>query len=163
MKTKLALAAALAVAWMAGPLTALAAEGGKEGPKAEARKDGKGGDSEPGRDGGGRDGGPGMRGPQQNPEIAKRLDKLREIEDRLRAAAMKARAGTDAEKAAAKIEARKVLGELFDAKLDLETAMLDQMEKRAAELKEKISRKKTARDEMIEARLARMTGEIDDW
>jgi hypothetical protein len=175
MKIKIALAAALAAAWMARPLTALAADGGKEGPKAEARKDGKGGGDKGGGDGnrrgddsgrdfGGRDGGmgEGPHGPQ-DPEIAKRLDKIREIEDRLRAAAMKARTGTDAEKAAAKIEARKVLGELFDSKLELETAILAQMEKRSAELKEKIARKKTSRDEMIDARLTRMTGEIDEW
>lgn len=152
MKLKLALAAVLAAAWT-GPFAARAEDGhkhdggkhaaGKEGPKGEARKDG-------GREG-------------QDPEVAKKLDVLRAIEDRLRGAAIKSRAGTDAEKAAAKTEARKILGELFDAKLDLEATMLAHVEKRASELKERIARKKAAREEMIEARLSRMTGEIDDW
>lgn len=95
--------------------------------------------------------------------MKEKFEKLRELEQKVRELAKSLRQGSDSEKAAAKVEARKALGELFDAKLVLETAMLEKMEKHASELKAKIAKKKTSREKAIESRLARMAGEGDDW
>lgn len=96
-------------------------------------------------------------------ELKAKLDKLGEIDEQLRELPKKIQVGSDAEKAAAKAEARKLLGQLFDAKFELETAMLAKMEKHVAELKSKLAHKKSSREKMIESRLSRMTGESEDW
>ena len=62
-----------------------------------------------------------------------------------------------------KPEVRKLIGELLDAKLAMETAMLAKMEKRLAEAKEKIAKKKSNREKMIDSKLSRVMGEGDDW
>ena len=98
-----------------------------------------------------------------DPAMKEKFEKMRELDQKVRELAKTARQGTDAEKAAAKTEARKALGELFDAKLAMETAMLAKMEKQIVELREKVAKKKTSREKAIESRLSRMTGEDDGW
>jgi hypothetical protein len=107
--------------------------------------------------------GQGQRGPESDPEMRAKLDKMRDLEMKLREVAKKLHQGTEADRAAAKTEVRKALGDLYDAKLVLETAMLERLEKHVVELKAKIARKKNSRDKAIESRLARMNGEGDDW
>lgn len=175
----LALAAALAAVWTALPPLARADHDGGDGEEesVDIRKrvrhvdrDG-GGERDDERDGGRHERREGMGGREgrgdgphgMDPEMKEKFLKTRELERKLRDLSMNLRQGTDEQKSAAKAEARKVLGELFDAKLALETAMLEKMEKRAAELKAKIAKKKSSRDKAIESRLARMTGEGDEW
>lgn len=177
--TPLALAAALTAVWAAFPLAARAQDDDRDGEEEtiEVRKrmrrgDG-GGDRERGprerRDG--REGPRGMgeerEGPRgmggRDPEMREKMEKLRELEEKTRDLAKTVRQGADAEKAAAKTELRKVLGELFDAKLAMDEAMLVKLEKHAAEVKARIAKKKSSRDKAIENRLSRMTGEGDDW
>ncbi|MBI4059814.1 MAG: hypothetical protein HY403_00130 [Elusimicrobia bacterium] len=98
-----------------------------------------------------------------DPAMREKFEKMQELEQKIREIARSMRQGSDSEKAAAKAEARKALGELFDAKLAMEKAMLEKMEKHAAELKAKIARKASSREKAIESRLARMSGEGDDW
>ncbi len=106
----------------------------------------------------------GMGRPHEgDPEMKEKFEKMRELDKKVREIFKNSRQGSDSEKSAAKNEARKTLGELFDAKLALETAMLEKMEKHVAELKAKIAKKKSSREKAIESRLARMTGEGDDW
>ncbi len=171
--SSLALAAALAAAWTALPPLARgddAEEGDRE--TVEIRKrvhhDDKEDDGERGEPGGrrgmgGREGHGGHMGMGGDPAMKEKLDKVRELERKVHGLAKGLSQGSEAEKAAAKAEARKSLGELFDAKLVLETAMLEKMEKHMAELKAKIAKKKTGREKAIETRLSRMTGEGDDW
>lgn len=176
--SRLALAAALAAAWAAFPLAVWAEDGGKDGNEETAEVHEHARQDEPGegkseRDGGPRErregmGGPegreGPRGPQGiDPEMKEKIEKMRELEHKAREISKSLRQGSDAEKAAAKNELRKTIGELFDAKLSMETAMLEKMEKRAAELKAKIAKKKSSREKAIESRLARMSGEGDGW
>jgi len=88
---------------------------------------------------------------------------MRELETKAHDLAATVRSGTDAEKAAAKPELRKAIGELFDAKLALETTMLARMEKQAAELKTKLAKRKATREKAIETRFLRMSGDGDEW
>lgn len=121
-----------------------------------------GGEGEPGRRPGREDGeGRGMR--ERDPEMLEKHDALRELEKKSREQAARAREGSDADKAAAKTELRKTLGELYDAKLAMDAAVLAKLEKHAAEMKARIAKKKSSRDKAIESRLSRMTGEGDDW
>jgi hypothetical protein len=175
--SRLALAAALAAGWAALPLAARAEDDGRDGDEEtiEVRKrvHRDDGDREDDREGGrrerregmgGREGRDGPRGPHgMDPETKEKLDKMRDLEMKARDLAMSLRKGTDAEKAAAKSELRKMIGELFDAKLALETAMLANMERNVAELKAKIAKKKSSREKAIERRFMRMSGDGDEW
>ncbi|MDD5301681.1 MAG: hypothetical protein PHS14_01120 [Elusimicrobia bacterium] len=176
--SRLALAAALAAVWAALPLAARAQDGGKDGDEEtiEVRKrmhhDG-GEEARGDRDGGprerregmvGREPGEGPRGPRDmDPEMKEKFEKTRELELKTREISKVLRQGSDSEKAAAKADLRKTLGELFDAKLAMETAMLAKMEKHVAELRAKIAKKKSSREKAIESRFVRMSGEGDDW
>jgi hypothetical protein len=153
--SQLALAAVLSSAWAVSPLTVRAHEH-DEHDKEES--------DEGGMRMGGREGKGGRRDRGDNsPEMKGKFEKVRALEKKSRDLSRKMRKGSDAEKAAAKNEARKTVGELFDAKLAMETAMLEKLEKHAAELKEKIAKKKSSREKAIEARLDRMSGEDDDF
>ena len=159
----------LAVALVAAS-AALPRRGRAQDPSVP-RNGGEGGGSETGGGPGGGENresmgnreGQGPRGPESDPEMRAKLDKLRELDMKVRESSKKLHQGTDADKAAAKTEVRKALGELYDAKLVLEQAMLEHMEKHVVELRAKIARKKISRDKAIESRLARMNGEGDDW
>jgi hypothetical protein len=114
-----------------------------------------------------REGGPGgrmgMGGPGGDPEMRQRMETVHGLEKKLRELHDKISRSADSDKTAAKAEARKLIGELFDAKLAMETAMAAKMEKHLAELKEKIAKKKAGREKMIDSKLSRVMGENDDW
>jgi hypothetical protein len=155
----MALAAALAAAWAALPPAVRAQEN-------NVRQDisaGGAGDRERREGMGGQEGREGPRGPEGDPDMRTKLDKMRDLDMKVREAAKSLHKGTDSEKAAAKVEVRKALGDLFDARLVLDEAVLANMEKHIVELKTKIARKKTSREKAIESRLARMNGEADEW
>jgi hypothetical protein len=164
--SSLALTAALAAVWAALPPAGRAddRDGDREEETIEIHhREGRGD-----RDGGGeRERGPRERrdGPRgmHDPEMKEKFEKVRDLEEKTREISKAVREGSDAEKAAAKAELRKTLGELFDAKLAMEAAMLEKMEKHVAELKAKIAKKKGSREKAIDSRLSRMTGEGDDW
>ena len=184
----LALTALLSAAWAASPLLARANDDNDDGDRVVVEKEVRGeriggreregGDREgggmrerrerpegrEGREGGMREGrgGP-MGGPGQDPEMKEKFEKMRDLEKKLHEVARKIAQSADAEKAAAKADARKIIGELFDAKLAMETSMLAKMEKHMADLKAKIAKKKSGREKMIDSKLARISGEGDDW
>ncbi len=167
--TQMALATALAAVWTALPPAVRAYEA-KKGEKENVDVNRRGQHEDRGDEGGeregmgGRDGRDGPRNQRDDdPVMNAKLEKLRGYEQKVREISKHLRDGSDAEKAAAKNEARKALGDLFDAKLAVETAMLERLEKHTAELKAKIARKQSSRDKAIETRLARMSGEGEDW
>lgn len=149
--SQLALAAALAAVWAASPPTVRAHGGDGELDHDDAHH------------GAQRERREGMGGPHGDPKVREKFEAMRGLEKKVREISRNMRRGSDAEKAAAKTEARKALGEMFDAKLALEEAMLEKMEKHTAELKAKIAKKKSGREKAIENRLARMSNEDDDW
>lgn len=164
--SRLAMAAALAAVWAALPLAAPAQDedrGEEETVEVHkrVRRDDRGGRRD-GRGGMIREKGYGHHD-EQDPEMRDKLDKLRELETKAHDLATAVRKGTDAEKAAAKPELRKAIGELFDVKLALETTMLARMEKQAVELKAKLAKRKVAREKAIETRFLRMSGDGDEW
>jgi hypothetical protein len=171
--SKLAFAAVLAAVAFSFPFTVRAEGGGKDGDAREEmgdnrvrpddRDEGRG-DRDRGDGAMGREGREGPRGPRDaDPEIRAKIEKMREIEHKAVSIAKSLRQGSDAEKAAAKSELRKVVGELFDQKIALESVMLEKLEKHVAELKAKIAKKKASREKAISSRVARMTGEDDEW
>ena len=119
---------------------------GRGGPREEAR----------------REQGPGDERPPMDPEFKEKLAAIRAAEEKVHAVAQKLRAGSEVERSSARTEARKLLGELFDAKLELQEFELSRLEERAAELKAKIARKKLSREKAVDERLAKMGGD-DDW
>lgn len=171
--SRLVLAAALAAVWAALPLAARAEDDDRDGGEetVEVRKhvrqddgDREGGKRERREGMGGREGRDGPRGQHgMDPETKEKLDKMRDLEMKARDLAMSLRKGTDVEKAAAKSELKKTIGELFDAKLALETAMLANLERNVTELKAKIAKKKSSREKAIERRFMRMSGDGDEW
>lgn len=169
--SRLALVAALAAVWAVFPPLIRAEDdaGGDEKETVEINKrvrhDDREGERRERREGmGGRGGHEERHGRRDDdPEMNAKFEAVRDLEEKLRGISRNLRQGTDEEKAAAKAEARKTLGELFDAKLALETAMLAKMEKHAAELKARLAKKKASREKAIESRLARMTGDADEW
>ena len=158
--SRLVLAVALAAVWAALPLAARAEDDDRDGGEETV----EGGKRERREGMGGREGRDGPRGPHgMDPETKEKLDKMRDLEMKARDLAMSLRKGTDAEKAAAKSELKKTIGELFDAKLALETAMLANLERNVTELKAKIAKKKSSREKAIERRFMRMSGDGDEW
>lgn len=97
-----------------------------------------------------------------DPELKEKFAAIKAAEEKVHAAAPKLKEGSEVQKSAARTEARKALGELFDAKLALQEFELDRLEKRTAELKAKIARKKLSREKAVDERLAKMGGD-DDW
>ncbi|MBI2387247.1 MAG: hypothetical protein HYV14_14740 [Elusimicrobia bacterium] len=160
--SRLALAAALAVVWAAlSPAIRAEDDGDRDEQTIEVRKRAHH-DEREGAPRERHEGGPRERH-ERDPEMKAKLDKMRDLENKARELSIDWRDGTDAEKAVAKTELRKTLGELFDAKLSLETSMLARMEKHVAELKAKIAKKKSSREKAVETRLSRMTGDGDEW
>ena len=161
----------MAAVWAALPLAAWAEDGGRDADEEtiEIRKRVHRDDREEGggeREGGSRERREGMGGrggPHDDPAMKEKFEKMRELDKKVRELAKGLRQGSDSDKAAAKAEVRKALGELYDAKLAMETAMLEKMEKHAAELKAKIAKKKGSREKAIDSRLARMSGDGDEW
>lgn len=173
ISSKLALTALLAAAWTAAPLAARANDGDDDCvdcDKGGDRERGGGGDRERGgggdRERGGGPGGPGGRmggGHEKDPEMEAKFQKMRDVQRQLMELHRKISQSKESEKAALKPEARKLIGELLDAKLAMETGMLAKMEKHMAEMKEKIAKKKSNRDKLIDSKLSKIMGEGDDW
>jgi hypothetical protein len=171
--SKLIFAVLFAAAGAAAPLAAGARVNNghedsdiSEGGGHEYGDRGRGENGEGDRKHGGHGGGPGGRKGDhgQDPEMREQKMKLRGLESKLQELHRKIRQSSDSEKAAVKTEARNLIGEIFDAKLAMEMAMLTKMEKHMAELKEKIAKKKSNREKMIDSKLVRMMGEgEDEW
>lgn len=103
------------------------------------------------------------KGPRmRDPEFQEKIAAVKAAEEKVHAVAPRLREGSETQRASARTEARKALGDLFDAKLALQEFELSRLEKRSAELKERISRKKLSREKAIDERLAKMGGD-DDW
>ncbi|UPT74049.1 MAG: hypothetical protein M0D55_19860 [Elusimicrobiota bacterium] len=138
--------------------------GRREEREIEVRVDEKRRERRGDRDGerGGPRGGPGGFGRGgEDPETREKHAKYREAEKRVREIAR--RAGGGKADAAVKTEARKAVSDLFDAKLALDTAMLAKMEKMVAERREKIAKRKSEKERLVDQKTARILGEGDDW
>lgn len=129
---------------------------GPEGPEEDDRRGPSGPRGEERRERGPREGRP------QDPELKAKIEAVKAAEEKVRAVAPRLRDGSETEKSSARTEARRALGELFDAKLAMQEFELDRLEKRSAELKAKIERKRSSREKAIDERLDKMGGD-DDW
>ncbi|MDE2509780.1 MAG: hypothetical protein KGL74_01540 [Elusimicrobia bacterium] len=76
----------------------------------------------------------------------------------------KYRDAAPAAQAAAKVELRAAVAELFDARLAVSEAEAAAIEKRAANLRAHLEKRKAMRDVLIDKRVEDMTGDDeDDW
>ena len=177
------MAALFSAVWVAAPAAARANEDKKKERvvvNTEVRTDRDDRDGGDEREGGGdrggerggergserrgpRGSGPGWMKDGMDAELRAKFDKVRALEGKIRDLGGKLSKAPETEKAAGKAEARKIVGELFDAKLDLDLAILTKTEKHVAEMKDKLAKRKENRERVIESRVARLTGEGDDW
>ena len=113
--------------------------------------------------------GPGMqfRGHGPGVDLHGKLDKLpvlhrdselRRLEQEARTLARKARESSDNEKAELEKELDQKLNEIFNYKLRREEEAIERAENRVAKLKERHTRRESARDEIIESRKDEMLG-----
>ncbi|HUF09403.1 MAG TPA: hypothetical protein VMO47_08795 [Rhodothermales bacterium] len=87
-----------------------------------------------------------------------RDSELRRLEKEARTLARKARESSDAEKAELEKELDQKLNEIFTYKLRLEEEAIERAENRVAKLKERHTRRESARDEIIESRKDELLG-----
>ena len=137
--------------------------GGDRGGDRGGERGGERGSERGGDRRGPRGSGPGWMKDGMDAELRAKFDKVRALEGKIRDLGGKLSKAPETEKAAGKAEARKIVGELFDAKLDLDLAILTKTEKHVAEMKDKLAKRKENRERVIESRVARLTGEGDDW
>jgi hypothetical protein len=132
---------------------------------------GRGGWNGPGDSGGKGDGdrsGPGWRGTWgrggPDPDVVEKMKKAAELDRKIEPLAVKMRGAAAGAQAAAKAELRKAVVALFDAKIELAEAEQKALEKKAAEMKIRIQKRKTAREALIDKKLEELAGdEEDDW
>lgn len=100
---------------------------------------------------------------EQDQAMKERFLKVREAEEKVREVKRKFVGAKDSEKAGLKAEAKAALGELFDARLAMDQAALERMDKKVAERRAKLAKKKAAREKLIEQRAERLAGDAPDW
>lgn len=126
------------------------------GPDGRSRRGGGDGG------GSGRDGVWGRGGPSA--DIVEKMQKVEELDGKLWPLAQRVRDAVAKDKPAAKVELRKAMEELFDARLALDEAVQKAHETRAAEMKTSLARHKSQREAIIDKKLTEMVGEDpDDW
>lgn len=107
----------------------------------------------------------GKRGgePEPDPAMKEKFEAMQAAQDKVRELTKKLRKAKDSEKAALKKDAKAALERLFDARLAMEQSMVDKMSEHLAEKKEKLAKKKAAKDKLIEERLDKLTGDAPSW
>lgn len=106
----------------------------------------------------------GRRGPE--PDLVEKMQKAEEIDGKIWPLVLKVRGAKSAkDKEAAKADLRKAVAALFDAKLAIAEEAIKSHEKRAAELRSRVAKRKARREEMIDRKLSEAVGEDDgeDW
>ncbi len=100
-----------------------------------------------------------------SPEAVAKMHKVEELDGKLSLLIQKNHTASEKDKAAVKAEMRKTVADLFDAQLALAEEAQKSHEKRAAELKVRIAKRKTLREALIDKRLSQALGEEedDDW
>jgi len=99
------------------------------------------------------------------PELIAKMQKAAEIDGRLWPMIQKLRGSTQKERDAAKPELRKLVAELFDAKVAVAEEEQKSHERRAVQLKERIAKRKARRDAIVDRKVNEALGEDDgdDW
>lgn len=147
---------------------------GGDGPGRRGRPDME--DDDEGGEGGGRrpmkggmrrmmmmkEHGGGMGGRDMDPAMKEKFEKMHAAQEKLRALKGKFRE-KGADKAALKKEAKAAVGELFDAKLAMEQAMVDKMAEHLAEKKAKLAKRKDARDKLVNEKVEQLSGDAPGW
>lgn len=98
--------------------------------------------------------------PDMDPAMKEKMRRAHELRKEIHQESRAIKEGGDAAKA--KPALRRKLAEFFDLRLSIDEAMAGRLEKRLAELKQKIERKKSNRDKIIDKRLESLAGESDD-
>lgn len=102
-------------------------------------------------------------GVPDDPALKEAREKLRAAQEKLSALRPKIRDAKDADKPALRKDAKAAVGELFDAKLAMESAMLERMGKHLAQKKEKLAKRKEAREKLVQEKTDQILGDAPSW
>lgn len=100
---------------------------------------------------------------EPDPAMKARHEKLRGAQEKLRELKRKLHDAKESEKAALKKDVKSAVGELFDAKLAMEEAMVDKMAEHLKQKKDKLAKRKEARDKLVQERADQLTGDAPSW
>ena len=103
------------------------------------------------------------QGVPDDPALKEAREKLKTANEKVRALRPKLRDAKESEKAALRKEAKAAVGELFDAKLAMEQAMLDRMSKHLSQKKDKLAKRKEAREKLVQEKTDQLTGDAPSW
>lgn len=106
--------------------------------------------------------GGGHGGKDMDPAMKEKMEKMHAAQEKLREIKGKMRE-KGADKAALKKEAKAAVGELFDAKLAMEQAMVDKMSEHLAEKKAKLAKRKEAREKLVQEKVDQLSGDAPGW
>ncbi len=124
---------------------------------------GEGGGGRMGREKGGEGRRGGFGGGHIDSAMKEKFEKTRAAHEKVRELTKKLRQAKESEKPALKKEARAALSELFDARLAMEQSMVDKMSEHLAEKKEKLAKKKAAKDKLVDEKLDKLAGDAPSW
>lgn len=100
---------------------------------------------------------------EMDPAMKAKREKLQAASEKVRELKRKLRDAKDSEKAALKKDAKAAVGELFDAKLAMEQAMIDKMAENLSEKKAKLAKRKEAREKLVQEKTDQLTGDAPSW
>lgn len=106
--------------------------------------------------------GRGMKG-EPDPAMKEKHEKLRAAQEKVRGLKKKLRDAKESEKAALKKDVKAAVGELFDAKLAMEQAMVDKMAEHLKEKKDRLAKRKEAREKLVQEKADELTGDAPSW
>lgn len=102
-------------------------------------------------------------GMPDDPALKEAREKYKAAQEKLSALRPKIRDAKDADKPALRKDAKAAVGELFDAKLAMESAMLERMGKHLAQKKEKLAKRKEAREKLVQEKTDQLMGDAPSW
>lgn len=102
-------------------------------------------------------------GVSDDPALKEAREKHKAAQEKIHALRPKIRDAKEADKPALRKDAKAAVGELFDAKLAMEGAMLERMSKHLAQKKDKLAKRKEAREKLVQERADQLMGDAPSW
>jgi hypothetical protein len=142
---------------------------GRDGPR---RGDEEGGGDQDGPFGRGR--GRGMKriffsnehhtqGIPEDPTVKDAYAKLKAAQEKLNGLRPKIRDAKEADKPALRKDVKAAVGEVFDAKMGVELAMWERMNKHLTQKKAKLDKRKEAREKLVQEKADQLMGDTPSW
>jgi hypothetical protein len=143
---------------------------GRDGPRRGDEEGGGGGEGGP--FGGGR--GRGMKhiffsnehhagGIPEDPTVKDAYAKLKAAQEKVEKLKPRIRDAKEADKPALRKDVKAAVGEVFDAKLGVELAMWERMNKHLSQKKAKLDKRKEAREKLVQEKADQLMGDTPSW